>query len=106
MNLAIGVLACLALSTALPSQTITGSIVGSVVDSSGASVVGASVTATLTRTGVERVIKTDERGSFVVTGLQPGVYDLAVSLSGFKKLEQKGLALSAQEVLPVGTLTL
>ena len=97
-----------ALSLAIPAaaQTITGSIVGSVIDPSGAAVAGAKVTATLTSTGVEREIQTDERGAFVFTALQPGDYDLAVTASGFKKLERRGLALSSQETLPAGQLTL
>ncbi len=87
-------------------QTITGSIVGSVVDPTDLPVSGATVTLVQSATGVEREIKTDERGNFAFNILQPGEYQLAVTMPGFKKLEKRGVFLSAAETLPVGALKL
>jgi len=88
------------------SQTITGSIVGSVVDPTDLPVSGAAVTLVQSATGVEREIKTDERGNFTFGILQPGEYHLSVTMPGFKKLERRGIVLSAAETLPVGALKL
>ena len=87
-------------------QTITGSIVGSVVDPSGLAVAGAAVELTQTATGARRETATDERGDFTFGGVQPGEYVIAISVSGFKKLEKSRIMLAANEVLPVGKLAL
>src|SRR5208282_5879591 len=50
----------------------TGSFLGIVTDSSGASIAGAYVTITETRTNTERVITTDAAGRFVANALQTG----------------------------------
>jgi hypothetical protein len=106
MRMTVAVLFCLALAGLLCAQTITGSIVGSVVDPSDSSVAGASVTLVQVSTNAQREVKTGERGEFVFSGLQPGVYNLSVTSSGFKRYEKRGLALSAQEALAAGTLAL
>jgi hypothetical protein len=101
------VLAALTLTAGLASaQTVTGSIVGSVSDPSHLRVSGAAVTLTHTTTGAERHARSDDRGDFVFTGLQPGEYRLVVSSSGFKSVAKSGIRLSAQETLPVGNLTM
>ncbi len=87
-------------------QTITSSIVGTVVDPSRLPVSGAKVTLTHVATGTERTVETDARGDFVIAGLQPGEYRLQINAPGFKRFERPGILLSAQERLTVGTLTL
>lgn len=89
-----------------PAQTVTSSIVGSVVDPSGLAIIGAQVTLVSPSTGAVRNARTDERGNFLFPSLQPGTYDLTVSSEGFKSLQQSGIALSAAETRPVGKLTL
>jgi hypothetical protein len=84
----------------LSAQTITGSITGSVKDSSGAAVAGARVKLVQAATGAEREEATNARGDFVVSNLPPGEYTLSVSQPGFKTVERKGLRLSASEILP------
>lgn len=88
------------------AQTITGTIVGSVVDPSGAAVTGAEVVAVQGATGAKRTVKTNDQGDFQIGSLQPGEYQLSVSSSGFKTLLQKGIVLSSAETLPVGKLTM
>ncbi|MCI0389960.1 MAG: carboxypeptidase-like regulatory domain-containing protein [Acidobacteria bacterium] len=56
----------------LSAQTITGSIVGSVVDPSGLAVSNAGVTLVQVTTGATRTAMTDERGDFTIGSLQPG----------------------------------
>jgi len=95
-----------ALAALTLAQTITSSIVGSVTDPSGAAVAGAAVTLTHVSTGAERQTKTGSRGDFVFTSLQLGEYNVSVTASGFKRLEKRGVPLSAQETIALGALVL
>ena len=96
----------LGLFTSLNAQTITGSIVGSVVDPSELPVSGVSMVLRQVTTGAERQTRTDVRGDFVFSNLVPGGYMLTAEASGFKKIERKDLMLSASETLSAGTLVL
>src|SRR5918994_5014380 len=78
-----------------PAQTLYGSIVGTVMDQSGAGVPGASVVATNTVTGLKLQAVTDKAGDFTFRNLLPAAYDLAVSLVGFRERRQTGLRVSA-----------
>ncbi len=90
----------------LRAQTITGTITGTVLDPSGASVARAEVTLTQTTTGATRNVTTNEQGDFVAGSLQPGSYTIAVTAAGFKSLQQTGLVLSSAETLAVGRIVL
>ncbi len=87
-------------------QSISGTITGLVRDPSGLALPGASVVVHQTDTGAERLASTDERGSFVVSGLQPAQYDLVISHAGFKMFERKGINLPASETLSIGETVL
>jgi len=65
-------------------QAITGSIVGTVLDSSGAVVAGANVTAKNTDTGVTYTTTTGSEGFYTIPNLPPGKYDVTVQSKGFK----------------------
>jgi hypothetical protein len=88
------------------AQTSSGTISGRVFDSSDQSVPGALVTLTSTDTRGVRTFTTDQDGRFVFNSIEPGTYDLAVDLPGFKRYEKKGLSLSASERLQAGDLRL
>ena len=92
--------------TSLGAQTISGSIVGSVVDPSNLPVAGASMVLRQLNLGGERQMRTDARGDFVFSNLVAGEYTLTGEASGFKMVERKGLMLSASLKLSVGTLVL
>jgi outer membrane receptor protein involved in Fe transport len=64
-------------------QAETGSISGTVRDSTGAVVPDASVTARNTATSAERTVRTDSAGGYTIPGLAPGFYDVTISKSGF-----------------------
>ncbi len=91
---------------ALAAQSITGAMVGSVRDPSGLPVAGASITLIQAATGGERRAATSERGDFVLSGLQPGEYTVAVTAPGFKRFEKRAVMLPAAETLSVGDLVL
>ena len=74
-------------------------ISGKVVDSNNLPIVGATVTATLTETGVERNTTTNDEGLFRLIELQPGTYKISVSQTGFGKQEKIDLqTISGQAV--------
>ncbi|HZR67131.1 MAG TPA: TonB-dependent receptor [Terriglobales bacterium] len=75
-------MATLALTSAL-AQTVTGSITGVVNDPSGAVVVGATVTAENTATGVKTTAQTNGAGVYTIRFLPVGTYTLAVDAKGF-----------------------
>ena len=88
------VVAVLALLTATGSsaQTFRGSIAGTVTDTSGAAVTGATVTVHNIATGVDRITQTGIDGGYLVPELQVGAYDVTIELGGFQKAVTKGVA--------------
>lgn len=66
-------------------------ISGKVVDSNNAPIVGATVIATLTTTGVERTLVTDGDGRYTFIKLPPGNYTIRASAQGFGIKEQTDL---------------
>jgi hypothetical protein len=71
---------------AVLAQEITGSIVGTVQDATGAGVPGAALTVTNTdRNAVVRTAATDGSGNYSAPLLPTGHYSIAVEAKGFKK---------------------
>jgi hypothetical protein len=84
------------------AQEVSGSISGTVLDSSGAAVSGAKVTVTNTdRAYVERVTTTNKDGYYTATSLPLGIYAVGVTMKGFKTQQVTGLALHASGALKV-----
>ena len=79
----------------------SGSIQGSVLDQSGAIVVGASVVATNTATGVETKRSTNRAGLYVVTPLTAGVYTVTISYKGFRSHVQNQVVVDANATAAV-----
>ena len=77
-------LMAIALSVPTNAQTFRGTILGTVTDSSGASVSGATVTVKNTDTGLLRTANTSDDGSFSAPELPIGTYSVTVEKSGFK----------------------
>ena len=98
--------ALLAVGPTAQAQTITGSISGAVMDSSGGMIPGATVTLTSEKTGQSRGSTTNSEGRFNFAALQPGNYALKIERQGFQALEQRGVILSANENLALGELKL
>ena len=78
---------------------ITGSISGVVTDSSGAVVIGATVAATETQTGIRSEITTDSKGFYNFPALPIGTYDVEVKADGFKLFQQRGVVVDANSAL-------
>src|SRR5690348_17504220 len=75
----------------------TATIRGTIQDSSGAVLPGATVTLTNEGTKAVQTTVSDDRGQYLFAGLFPASYDLKVELSGFKSYERKGIALSPND---------
>jgi hypothetical protein len=92
--------------TAGLSQTISGSISGFVLDSTGASVGQAKVTATDLDRKFSVTSVTDASGHYAFPSLQPGHYTISVEAAGFKKFETTGLTLLGNQNLVAPKVTL
>lgn len=66
------------------AQSTTSAVNGTVADSTGAIVIGASILVTNSATGVAYSATTDNLGAYHVTQLPPGSYTLTVSKTGFE----------------------
>lgn len=69
---------------AQPGSTV-GNINGVVADEQGAVISGASVTAKNTDTNFTRETLSTETGSYLITQLPPGIYEVSIAADGFKK---------------------
>src|SRR5262247_4784950 len=74
----------IAIAVSALAQTATGSIRGMVIDPSKAIISGAKVTVTNKDTGATRVTQTNSAGEFQFSLLQPGEYEIKVTMQGFK----------------------
>lgn len=89
------VLAVVVLTASLAAQSLsTGTILGTVTDSSGATIAGASVRATNTQTGNFQTTTTDAQGRYQFSGMPTSVYELLVEKSGFESVAKTGVGLS------------
>ena len=82
----------------IDAQVLYGSLLGKVQDTSRAVLPGATVTVTNRDTGLQRETTTDGSGSYAFQDLQPGIYDLQVTLSGFKSYVKAALRVTLNTV--------
>jgi len=86
----------------------TGTVVGVVTDASNAVVAGATVTLTDTATNVARSTTTNGAGRYTFVDLNPGIYNMAVTKTGFSTTKvanqevQVGASLNLNLTLEVG----
>lgn len=79
----------------------TGTLTGTVTDSSGGVVPNAKVTITDQNTHTQSTTTTNSRGSFAMPGLSVGTYTVMVSKLGFKTYAVTGIALHPAQVVTV-----
>jgi hypothetical protein len=82
----------------LAAQVLYGSIVGSVEDQSGSMVAGAKVLVSNTATGITYEAVSDASGGFTISNIQPGVYDIKVTQTGFKTQSRTALTIQPNVV--------
>ncbi len=90
----------------LYGQTVSSSLIGSVVDPADAAVANAPVTLTDTQTKSTRTANTDNTGTYRFLQVDPGVYNVTVKANGFKTLTQTGINVAAQETHNGGKMVL
>ncbi|HYO80796.1 MAG TPA: TonB-dependent receptor [Bryobacteraceae bacterium] len=81
---------CLAALLALPvhicsAQAVSGTLLGTITDATGAATPAAKVVIRETNTGVARTSETTQAGYYAFPDLPPGTYVVSAELTGFKK---------------------
>src|SRR5262245_47995462 len=83
------------------AQTGAASMTGIVTDQSGATVPGATVTATNQATNVTYTALSNEAGNYTVTALPVGNYIIKAELSSFKTAATKPIQVEANQILRI-----
>lgn len=95
----------------LHAQVTAGAISGTVTDSTGAAIPGATVTVTKQETGVSDTLTTDRSGFYSAEALYAGIYMVHVSKAGFRDSVTQGIQIdpgqrrAANVALEVGNAT-
>ena len=79
-------------------QVVTGTLTGTVTDSTGAAIADAKVTITELSTSAQRSTATSADGLYNIPYLAPGEYKVDVSASGFKSFDQPDITISVSTV--------
>src|SRR5215216_6096458 len=79
----IAVVAMTLLAVPSSAQVLYGSLTGNVTDASGAAVPGVKVEAANSATGTVKQATTDDRGAYLFSDLQPGIYKVTVTAPAF-----------------------
>ena len=83
------------------AQGITGSITGTVTDTTGAAIPGATVAITQTATNAVHTLTTSDAGSFTVLQLPPGQYSVRIDKAAFKSFRENRIVLSIDQIAQV-----
>ncbi|WP_180540419.1 TonB-dependent receptor [Nevskia soli] len=103
-----------ALAVACPlawGQVDTGTVSGTVKDSSGGVIPHAAIVVTNVATAVSEPAQANDTGYFSVPALRPGVYEITAAAPGFEKVNKTGIEVRVQDhleinfQLPVGQTT-
>lgn len=89
-----------------PAQIVSGTITGTVVDTTGSLVPDSQVTVTNEATGAARNLTTTDSGVFIFPGLPVGAYSVRVQKAGFRPITRTGMTLTANERLALGNIEL
>ena len=95
----------------LRAQVDTGSLTGTVTDTTGAKVVGAPITLTNSSTGVAVEMPSTSTGTYFFGGVNAGMYSVRATHPGFKTFEANGIQIHVQQIdnldiqLQIGAVT-
>lgn len=94
---------CLAISTGqiFAQSTVTGGIRGNITDTQNASVANATVTITNQGTNKSETATTDSDGNYRFSNLQPGIYTVAVTSSGFAEFKQESVVVEVGQATTI-----
>ena len=99
--LVILVTVCLLVTVSVSAQVTQAKLEGVVTDSSGEGLPGAEVSAKNMETGYLVSTLTRDDGSYILTGIQPGKYEVRVSLSGFTSQIRQGMTFAVAANLKI-----
>jgi hypothetical protein len=105
------VLAPLSLARTASAQAVTGTILGTVADTTGAVLPGVSVTVKHMETGLTRTLTTDANGEYTAASIPTGTYTVTGEISGFKSVTLSNVQLGVDQrvradiKLEVGAMT-
>ncbi|HEY4089634.1 MAG TPA: carboxypeptidase-like regulatory domain-containing protein, partial [Bryobacteraceae bacterium] len=100
------VFALLLSSATVFGQTVSSSLVGTVVDPADAVVSNVPVALVNQDTGASRSANTDGSGTFRFLNLTPGTYRVTITAQGFKTLSQTDIVVAAEETRSAGKMVL
>lgn len=83
------------------AQIESGTFVGTVTDSSGGVLAGATVTVTEVETNISHKTSTNAQGEYNVAHLNPGLYSINIGQPGFKSAVQSAIKLDINQVVRV-----
>ena len=89
--LVLALLCALGLTSPALAQDPRGAIAGRVVDTSGGTLPGSTVTVTNSATGTVNTAVSDDQGRYSIPFLAVGDYNIIVELTGFKRVERKNV---------------
>src|SRR6478672_8384981 len=104
-------LAIASMPATLAAQAVSGTIIGTVTDSSGSVIPNAKVTIVNEGTGLTRNLQSDSNGEFTAPSLPTGHYTVIAELTGFKTLTLSNIELGVDQraridlKLEVGAMT-
>ncbi len=87
----------LAAAASLAAQTPTGKIFGTVLDDRGTTLPGVVVEATSPKLVGKAVAVTDDKGTYRLFALTPGLYKLTFALTGFKSVTREGIIVEMEQ---------
>ena len=92
-NLLLSLVVTLLAVTCTWAQTGTTSLRGTVIDKSGAAIVGAKVTLTSAAQAFKREMQTGQTGEYEFVALPPSTYVFTVEMTNFRRFENKNVQL-------------
>src|SRR6266446_6133082 len=105
LRIAISLLALFLAAPRPGCAQATGTIAGTVRDSSGAVVPGAKITATNEGTNLTRSVEADGAGQYIIPQLPVGAYQVRIDKAGFASFAQNGISLQANTTVQVDAVT-
>src|SRR5947207_2142357 len=95
---AVGIV-LMTLGSSAQAQVLYGSLTGNLTDASGSAVPGAKVEALNVGTGVSKQAVSDDRGTYLFSDLQPGMYKVTVAAPAFSARVFENVAVTLNSVL-------
>ena len=82
-------------------QAVSGNIIGTVTDPTGAGVAGADITIANVGTGVSNQTTTNDSGNYTAANLPAGSYAVSITKPGFQKFTQQNVRIDVSQSIRV-----